>query len=462
MQSQFLKQPLLILSVAMMSVFFVSCAHKLSPVQFPTTASPSEEIEKLANSLDVSAENQVDVLAPRPFQQAQSYYKKAVSQNDRGKDPNRVLESLGYSRAYLNLARSEAIEAENQLEGIASARRAALIAGSKGTSKDLFENLSKKIKKLDREFMKLTKNFDSLQNIRPEKKVDLQDKYLNLELQSIKNKHLKKTKDLLRSMRNKGAEDFTPTAYKEAVQDFNMAEKIIETDRYNLPKIKTASKMASLSAKRVANLLETAKASKNQTPEERAMLLESREMELREAEARAAEKEMKLKDRDSELSQKSTRLSLVEASNQDLEQKAKEEEQVLEAAAKFSKDEADVYSQDGHLVVRLKKVNFASGRADLPSQSLPLLAKVKEVIQELRSKHVRVEGHTDSTGSAETNQALSEKRAAIVAKHFVVDKIISEDQVEFVGHGFSKPLATNKTKEGREQNRRVDIFIKTD
>ena len=240
-----------------------------------------------------------------------------------------------------------------------------------------------------------------------------------------------------------------------------MAEKLIETDRHNQSKIEASAKIATLSAKRVANLLESTQASKNMTPEQRAMLLESREIALKKADEIATENEMKLSDKEGELSQKSERLSQVESKNINLSQKANEDKQVKEAAARFTNDEAEVYNQDGHLVIRLKKMNFASGRADLPSSSLPVLAKVKEVIRELNSDHVRVEGHTDSIGSNSLNQKLSENRANTVARHFTVDKIIDENQVESVGYGFSKPLATNKTKEGREQNRRVDIFIKT-
>ena len=69
-----------------------------------------------------------------------------------------------------------------------------------------------------------------------------------------------------------------------------------------------------------------------------------------------------------------------------------------------------------------------------------------------------VVGHTDSTGSAAYNQQLSEKRAEAV-KSYLTDKDVQSDRITTQGAGESQPIANNKTKEGRAQNRRVEIEI---
>jgi OOP family OmpA-OmpF porin len=292
-------------------------------------------------------------------------------------------------------------------------------------------------------------------------KSSLQDEYLNLELVAIKNTHLRDSRNMLAMTKKKGAEDLTPNAYKEAIQHYDIAEKLIETDRHNTEKIAAASKIAALSANRVSKLIESTNLMKNQTPEERATLLVEKELELKRADEKTSNTELKLSERNMDLAQQSASMNVLAGKNEDLQQKQEADMQVQTAAEKFSEDEADVYRQDGHLVIRLKKMNFASGRSDLPADSLSVLAKVKEVIRDLDSDHVRIEGHTDSIGKSQLNQKLSENRAATVAKHFMVDNILEENQIDSVGFGFSKPLASNKTKEGREQNRRVDILIKT-
>ena len=103
-------------------------------------------------------------------------------------------------------------------------------------------------------------------------------------------------------------------------------------------------------------------------------------------------------------------------------------------------------------------MNFASGRADLPAASLPLLGKVAEVAKSLKASEIKVEGHTDSVGNADLNKSLSEQRAGAVASYLKTNGFQATD-VQAQGYGFEKPIATNKSKEGRAQNRRVDVII---
>jgi OOP family OmpA-OmpF porin len=83
------------------------------------------------------------------------------------------------------------------------------------------------------------------------------------------------------------------------------------------------------------------------------------------------------------------------------------------------------------------------------------LAKLKGVDLEM----VIATGHTDSVGSDAYNQRLSERRAAAV-KDYLVSKGIAAAKVTTIGKGESQPVATNKTSEGRQKNRRVDIEFK--
>jgi len=83
------------------------------------------------------------------------------------------------------------------------------------------------------------------------------------------------------------------------------------------------------------------------------------------------------------------------------------------------------------------------------------LAKLKGVDVEM----VIATGHTDSVGSDAYNQKLSERRAAAV-KDYLVSKGIPAAKITTIGKGESQPVATNKTAEGRQKNRRVDIEFK--
>jgi outer membrane protein OmpA-like peptidoglycan-associated protein/opacity protein-like surface antigen len=106
----------------------------------------------------------------------------------------------------------------------------------------------------------------------------------------------------------------------------------------------------------------------------------------------------------------------------------------------------------------LQPVNFKTGSAELLAESSPALDKVAEVAKKYPSLNLRVEGHTDSQGSTEYNQALSEKRAAAV-RDYLVSKGVPADKVTSVGFGKTRPIASNDTPEGRAQNRRVEFIF---
>ena len=98
-----------------------------------------------------------------------------------------------------------------------------------------------------------------------------------------------------------------------------------------------------------------------------------------------------------------------------------------------------------------------STRNGLPPARQKLI-QVADVLKEEPSRQIIVEGHTDSTGSAETNRVLSQRRADSV-KEFLVSRGMQSDQITTKGMGPSEPVASNATAEGRANNRRVDIIL---
>jgi outer membrane protein OmpA-like peptidoglycan-associated protein len=125
----------------------------------------------------------------------------------------------------------------------------------------------------------------------------------------------------------------------------------------------------------------------------------------------------------------------------------------------FSNDEAEVYKQGNKLLLRLKGLSFANGKAELTDKNFALLNKVKKVIGDVDASQVLIEGHTDSIGAKEINTALSEKRAKAVEAYLTADEGINAAKITTEGFGDTKPIATNKTAAGRSQNRRVDVVI---
>jgi outer membrane protein OmpA-like peptidoglycan-associated protein len=102
---------------------------------------------------------------------------------------------------------------------------------------------------------------------------------------------------------------------------------------------------------------------------------------------------------------------------------------------------------------------FAVDSATLSSQSRSALDDVAGVIKEYKKTAVVIQGHTDSTGTEEHNQALSERRAGSV-KGFLAGRGIDQDRMAAIGYGEGMPVASNETSSGRQRNRRVDVLLK--
>jgi outer membrane protein OmpA-like peptidoglycan-associated protein len=103
-------------------------------------------------------------------------------------------------------------------------------------------------------------------------------------------------------------------------------------------------------------------------------------------------------------------------------------------------------------------VTFASNSSNISVDFYPVLDSVALVLNEFNQTYVDVVGHTDSTGSDELNQRLSEQRALSVAQYLKSHQVLAE-RIATRGLGPKSPVASNATPEGRALNRRVEIVL---
>ncbi len=107
----------------------------------------------------------------------------------------------------------------------------------------------------------------------------------------------------------------------------------------------------------------------------------------------------------------------------------------------------------------LEKVYFDTAKATIKPRSFNLLGQVASILKAYGDiTKVRIEGHTDSRGGDAYNKQLSDDRAKSV-RQYLIDKGIAPDRLEAVGYGEERPIASNQTGQGREQNRRVEFRI---
>ena len=103
-------------------------------------------------------------------------------------------------------------------------------------------------------------------------------------------------------------------------------------------------------------------------------------------------------------------------------------------------------------------ITFRTNSADLNAAFFEVLNSVGLVLKEFDKTVIEVAGHTDSTGTAEYNQQLSERRADAVASYLKTRGILA-DRIITVGEGETRPVASNDTPEGRQLNRRVELTL---
>jgi outer membrane protein OmpA-like peptidoglycan-associated protein len=113
------------------------------------------------------------------------------------------------------------------------------------------------------------------------------------------------------------------------------------------------------------------------------------------------------------------------------------------------------------LIANMSDVLFKTGSFELLAGARERLAKVSGIVLAHPGLHLEVEGHTDSVGSDEYNQQLSEKRAGAV-RDYLVQQGIPADTIVARGLGKTQPVAGNDTPEGRQQNRRVELVLSGD
>jgi outer membrane protein OmpA-like peptidoglycan-associated protein len=110
------------------------------------------------------------------------------------------------------------------------------------------------------------------------------------------------------------------------------------------------------------------------------------------------------------------------------------------------------------LIVNVSDVLFDVDKATLRPGARERLARVAGILLAHRDLKINIEGHTDSTGSDDYNQRLSEARAAAV-RDYLVSSGIQQQAIGTAGFGESRPVATNGTAAGRQQNRRVELVV---
>lgn len=440
-----------------------ACSTPPKKVAFSAEADPQHELEILMQDLTRARQNQVALLSPRFFEKSQDHYQKAQNALQKGKTRDEILSSVGMAKAYLNFANEHAEKVKPSARDILAARDEAIAAGAAQFHHRKFARADHFL--LDAAFEAERKR----SSLVADRRGDLQRNFLDLQIDALKEAHLKSVDESIELAKDNGARRLAPRTLALAESKLVAAENVIETDRNNNGAIAKASLEARQLANRLLDVTHVAKTRKvsetvalelitreNQRLNGKAttgstQISESESLILQERAAREA-----LESQKRNMKRENEKL-LTE--NEELSRRNEINELYKWAQNQFTEDEAEVLRKGDLLIIRLQDMNYKPGQTELPESARPLLDKVKTVITRLGTEKVRIEGHTDSLGSKTANEELSQERAEKVAEFLLQDESLKETPVEAEGMGFDKPISSNASEEGRAQNRRVEIIL---
>jgi len=446
---------------------------------------PIDQTNRLENDLAVAYKNQLNVLAPTWFAKAESSLGEAKKGLEKGGELSEILRNAAEGQEHLRKAEEITKVTRTTLSDVIECRNLARQAGAAKLGYDYTS--------AEQTFLSLTEAIERGDLAYAEKhKAGLAATFRRLELRAIKVETLGEVRKLIEQAEDTKVGKIAPRSFKIAQYKLSEADAFITEHPYEKEMMLQKANEALFMSQRLFQVSDQSEKFKTMKPEEMTLWvedilyditfrLEATDMRNQPYEVQVknilASIEALQKDRQFMFDKVETLKSEIESKNSqiaELEGKTREQQIIKErlAAEKqfnqlfievqnlFSPDEAEVYKKGDSLIIRLRAIQFPVGKSVIMPDNYSLISKIQQSIRIFGEPDVSIEGHTDSTGSNELNEHLSQQRAESVRQYLLANKTLPDDRIVAVGYGSSKPLASNATEEGRAVNRRIDVIIK--
>ncbi|MDB5038898.1 MAG: hypothetical protein JWQ35_2426 [Bacteriovoracaceae bacterium] len=454
----------------------------LDTVKSPIGQTRPATFEALQDDFRYAEQEKVNLISPQSYLDAKKYFQNALQLKESNQPQAKVEAKLKDARKSLDKAIVLAKENKDQVQPLISARETALNSGAA-------ELKNKDLRSLEKHYIELVTNLEK-PGERSEALAqipDLTHAYQNLTLKTLESKYIGEAITNVNLAKKEGAEDIVPKTLASTEATIKKAKDYITQDQKTEEMIAQLGDNAAFASRRLLALTRDTKAWKDLSPEDRSLKVETllssigtnitgkdlRDLSFEGQVATLNTAIVALNNDRASLTKSSSNLQkgLKDSETQmsTLQDKTKNYDQLAAKDEKnktfdnvrslFDENEAKVYRQGNSLVISLKKINFPVGAAEIPTPSFPLLQKVQKAIRTFKEPSIVVEGHTDSTGNADMNKTLSEKRATAVKDYLLSNDVVPQEKVVAIGYGSEKPLASNKSASGRSTNRRIDIVI---
>ena len=464
----------IMMTTVLISLIAACSSSKLDVKPIAKSDNPTDHINRLENDLADARKNQLHVLSPTWFAKAASSLDTAKTELDKGKELSEILNNIAMGRAQLQKAEETARISRTTLPSVIKGRDLARAAGAVKLGKDYTD--------AEEEFLELTQAIEKndLKYAQKHKKA-VAEAFRQLEMRAIKIETIGEVRRLIKLAKDQGVDKIAPESFAFAQKKLTEADAFITANPYKKETMLQKAGEALFMARRLFQIAGQSEKFKTMEPEQITLWMEKMlhditnklyATDMRDQPFKIQVENIlgsvlalqddrqfmfdQVKALQSEIESKNTQI----ADKENLAAEKRFNELFVKVQNIFYPDEAEVYKKGNLLIIRLRGIQFPVGQSVIMPDNYPLLTKVQQAIRTFNEPDVIIEGHTDSTGSDEINEHLSQQRSESVRQYLVANKTLTYDRIVAVGYGSSKPLASNKTEEGRAINRRIDVIIR--
>lgn len=424
------------------------------------------QISSLNSAVTDSRAKGAELLAPESYKKAIDSLESAMKAAYKGKTDD-ANEAAAAGLKVIDQMNRDTESNRKLLSEVIVARERAIDAG-------VIALQSEKLAELDNELKKTSTlaekgDLEKAKQRRPK----LIEDYTQLELATLKQSTADQAKSAIANAKKQGAKKYAPRTLARAEEEMALAVSILDADRTKTDEADAQARKAKFLAEQSAAITETVKDfdRRDYTMEDVVLWHQSElqginqplgaELPFNESNEkvvlsmRNAIEQLKLAETRYQKQLQSSEQKSLALQQQESETKARFEK----VQAMFTEKEANVYRQRQNVLISAYGFQFPSGQSEIQTVNFPLMNKISRAINIFPGSRIEITGHTDSTGTDNINQQVSQARARNVGKFLTEVGEIAPDRITTRGYGESRPVASNKTAAGRAENRRVEIKI---
>jgi len=427
--------------------------------QYPQVASLNTEVK------DAQAKGS-EYLSPESYDTARKSLESAMNaaHNNKKDDAN---EAAAKGLKVIDKMKKDTASSKQLLSEVLQARKRAMAAGVATLQAEKLAEMDKKLQKTSALIEE--DNTEKAKQRRPE----LLEGYTQLELTALKQGTAEQAKSAIANAKKQGAEKYAPKTLARAEEEMTLAVTILDADRTKTEEADAQANKAKWLGEQSAAITETVKDfdRRDYTMEDVVLWHQAQLSDINEPiggqlpfnkSSETAVLSLKASIEKLKTTERNYGKQLAATEKERLAMEAKDravKKQFETVQAMFTKEEANVYLQRQNVLISAHGFQFPTGVSEIQTGNFPLMNKIIRAIELFPNSRIEISGHTDSTGSDNINKSISQARAGKVGKFLTDVGEIDSKRITTIGYGESRPVASNRTAEGRAENRRVEIKI---